>query len=164
MDLESTCSCDFSPKFVLFNQPQCVPTHPDWIALSGKIVSTDKSSCKEIVKLLQVWLEDESEIVVEGVHLSPLKQCPVFLEPGDPIVCGEPPSTPNYPPTTISPTTPPEPQASNSQSSNPVAIYAIVGIVVVVLILIVIIAVCIFTVKSLRKKARYRYNKNIKVS
>ena len=89
MHLESMCRCDFTPNFILFDQPLCLTAHTDWLILSGRVVCTDKSSCSDIMKVLQVWVEDKSTVVVEGAHFTALSYCSVFLKEGELIFCDD---------------------------------------------------------------------------
>ena len=83
------CRCGFTPNFILFDQPLCLTAHTDWLILSGREVSTDKSSCSDIIKGLQVWVEDKSTVVVEGAHFTTLSYCSVFLKEGELIFCDD---------------------------------------------------------------------------
>ena len=151
-DLDGTCKCDFSAKFILFNRPQCLTSHPDWLILWGRVVGTNTANSTAILNHLQVWVEQESKVVVEGVHLTTLKYCSVFLKEGELPFCEaiftENPS---------SPTTEAVISDDNSESSSPLNTYIIVAVVVVIMVMLVIVViVCIVTVTVWKKKAHNR--------
>ena len=60
------------------------------------------------MKLLQMWVEAESQVVVEGTHLTSVKDCSVYLEEGELVFCEELPD-PNvsFPSTPVQGTTTP---------------------------------------------------------
>ena len=148
-DLDTRCRCGITPMFILHNPLLCDTAHPDWFIVSGRIVSTNKSRCGDIMKHLQKWAEDESKALVEGVLFAALKYCSVFLE-GELPFCSNPPEP-------VSPTPTTEP-VQRMDSSTPVTTYAIIATVVVVaLALVLVLVVCIVTVTMLRKKAHNRH-------
>ena len=152
MYLESMCRCGFTPNFILFDQPLCLTAHTDWLILSGRVVSTDKSTCSDIMKGLQVWVEDKSTVVVEGAHFTTLSYCSVFLKEGELIFCDD-----NG--TTLDPATPAtEPvHVQNRDSSSSAAIGAAIAIALILVIVVVmfIIILAVMWKKIHSKKVRY---------
>ena len=121
------CSCGITPEFILFDQPLCITAHTDWLIVSGRIVSTDKSSCTDITKVLQVWVKDKSTVIVEGAHFTTLSQCSVFLKEGELIFCKDNSTTSDL-------STPP-----TSSATFTGAIIAIVLILVIVVVVFIVI-------------------------
>ena len=142
----------FTPNFILFDQPLCLTAHTDWLILSGRVVSMDKSSCSDIMKGLQVWVEDKSTVVVEGSHFTTLSYCSVFLKEGELIFCDDngttlDPSTPATEPVHVQ-----NRDSSSSAASGATTAIALI-LVIVVVVFIIILAVMWKQIHS--KKVRY---------
>ena len=132
------CGCGLTPNFILIDQPLCLTAHIDWLIVSGRIVSTDKTSCTDITEGLQVWVEDKSTVVVEGTHFTTLTQCSVFLKEGELVFCDDNRNTSDFstPPTTTEPTRGGDSSLSSTLTGAIIAIVLILLIVVVVFIVI----------------------------
>ena len=60
------------------------------------------------MKLLQMWVEAESQVVVEGTHLTSVKDCSVYMEEGELVFCEElPDPSVSFPSTPVQGTTTP---------------------------------------------------------
>ena len=121
--------------------------------MSGRIVTTDKSSCSDILKSLQSWVEDKSTVIVEGAHFITLSYCSVFLKEGELIFCAD-----NGSPTESS--SPPTEQEQGKDTNNPSANGAIIAVVIIALVLVIAVVVIIIGLvvlwkKSHSKKMRY---------
>ena len=106
------------------------------------------------MKLLQMWVEAESQVVVEGTHLTSVKDCSVYLE-GELVFCEKlPDPSVSVSSTLVQGTTIPV------QGATPVVTYVIFATVVFVMALVLVLVVCIVTMTVLRKKAHsghFRY-------
>ena len=121
-------------------QLQCISAHPTWLILWGRIVGTNQTDSNGILKVLQEWSDEESKVVIEGVHLKTLTFCLVNLKEGEPPYCEvptEPPSSQNVDP--------------DPTETSPIT-YVIVGVVVIMLVMITVVLVCIVTVSFCKKK------------
>jgi hypothetical protein len=143
--LNSKCRCDFNSKHIVFNHSLCLTDHPNWFITSGLIVGTNISSSTDMMKLLQMWVEAESQVVVEGTHLTSVKDCSVYLEEGELVFCEKLPD----PSVSVSST----PVQGTTTPVQEVVTYVIFAAVVFVMALVLVLVVCIVTVTVLRKKA-----------
>ena len=142
--VEYLCNCQFSADYILIYEPFCPTDNPDWIVLWGRLFGTNSSSSIDILQYLQKWVKKEdSTVTVEGVTLSTMDHCPVFLERN------QLPSCEQY----LAPGT----EITTTSTSNSVAIIVSV-IVVIMLILVLIVVVCIIAV-VLWKKAYSKRNR-----
>ena len=164
MHLESMCRCGFTPNFILFDQPLCLTAHTDWLILSGRVVSTDKSSCSDIMKGLQSWVEDKSTVVVEGAHFTTLSYCSVFLKEGEVIFCDDNGTTLTEPVqdgdgTTVDPSTPATElvhvQNRDSSSSAAIGATTAIALILVIAVVVFIIILAVMWKKIHSKKVRY---------
>ena len=150
------CRCGITPEFILFDQPLCLTAHTDWLIVSGRIVSTDKTSCTDITKHLQHWVENKSTVIVEGAHFTSLSQCSVFLKEGELIFCKDNSTTSDLSsPPTSSATTEATPAGDSSLSTTLTG--AIIAIVLI-LVIVVVVFIAILTVmwrKIHTKKIKY---------
>ena len=154
--LNSKCRCDFNSKHIVFNHLLCLTDHPNWFIASGLIVGTNISTSTDMMKLLQMWVEAESQVVVEGTHLTSVKDCSVYLE-GELVFC-EKLHVPD-PSVSVS-SNPVQGTTTPAQGASPVVTYVICATVVFVMALVLVLVVCIVTVTVLRKKAHsghFRY-------
>ena len=156
-DLDNTCKCDFTPEFFFFDDPLCLSAHPEWLILSGRIVGTRKSTSTNIVEHLQLWVEKESKLVVEGVHLTALKYSSVFLQEGEPPFCqNNPPSEPSSSPTSLH-ISDPESSTSGPKSSTSLVPYLIIAVVIILVVFSIIgVMVCIMVVRLHKRKTQSR--------
>ena len=129
MNLDNTCRCDFTPHFLSFNEPLC---QDKWLILSGHIFGTSKSNSTTILKHLQLWVEKESKLVVEGASLKTLKYSSVFLQEGEQPV-------------------PPSASSSDSESAAPL-LFIIPLLLVLVTVSIIVVVVCIIVLRAYKKK------------
>ena len=86
-NLNRKCRCDFNSKYIVFNHSLCLNDNSDWFVTSGLLIGTNISNSSDMIEFLQMWVEAESQVVVEGVLLTAVKNCSVYLEEGEPIVC-----------------------------------------------------------------------------
>ena len=137
MNLDNTCRCDFTPNFLFFNEPHC---QDKWLILSGQIFGTSKSNSTTILKHLQLWVEKESKLVVEGASLETLKYSSVFLQEGEQPVCQD--NTPS---------------ASSSDPESSTSLLFIIPVVLaLVAVGIIVVVVCIIVLGVYKKKAHSR--------
>ena len=136
MHLESMCRCGFTPNFILFDQPLCLTAHTDWLVLSGRVVSTDKSSCSDIMKGLQSWVEEKSTVVVEGAHFTTLSYCSVFLKEGELIFCNDNGTEP-------------------VQDGDAIGAAIAIALILVIVVVVFIIILAVMWKKIHSKKVRY---------
>ena len=141
MNLDNTCRCDFTPNFLFFDEPLC---QDKWLILSGQIFGTSKSNSTTILKHLQLWVEKESKLVVEGVSLETSKYSSMFLQEGEQAVCQDNPTSAS---------------SSDSESSSPLLFTIPVGLALVVVSIIVVVVVCIICIvlRVYKKKTNSRY-------
>ena len=131
MNLDTACRCDFTPNFLFFDEPLC---QDKWLILSGRIFGTSKSNSTTILKHLQLWMEKESKLIVEGITLETSKYSSVFLQ-GEQPVCQD---------------NPPSPLSSDPESSTPI-VFIIPVALALVAVSIVVVVVCIIVLKVYKK-------------
>ena len=150
MYLNSTCKCDITPDFFFYNNPICHPTQPKWLILSGRIVGTSKSTSTDILQDLQLWVKEESKLIVQGVDFTTLKYSSVHLQEGKPPFCQNIPSeTPSNSPIT-QPSSDPEP-------TIPFLLYGIIAVASVLVVLcIIVVSVCVMFIRMKKRKTRSR--------
>ena len=137
-DLASICTCDLTSELeeFYFNDPLCLPAHPQVIVVWGSVFGTDTCESAEIMNCLQDQVEAETEHSVKGVNLKTLKYCTVYLDEGKMPSCD------------IKPT-----ETVTGEESTASPIPYIIATVVVVLALFVVGVTCIF---GWRRKLRCR--------
>ena len=145
-DFDQTCKCHFSSDFILFNQPHCLTAHPDWLIVWGTIVGTNSANSSAILRLLQVWVEKESAITVEGVPLTTLPDCSVILRDGEPPFCES----------TTESTSETEGVQNNNSSQSGLSVPYIVIIVLVVLIIVIAVFAIVVVCKKRKKPTQTR--------
>ena len=141
-DLTSSCTCDLTSELeeFYFNDPLCLPAHPQVIVVWGSVFGTDTCESAEILNCLQDQVEAEIEHNVKGVNLKTLKYCSVYLDEGEMPSCDiEPTETVTVKESTASPT--------------PYIIAIVVLVLVVVLALLIVGGMCI------RNKLHHRKSK-----
>ena len=137
MSLDTTCRCDLTPNFLFFDEPLC---QDKWLIFSGRIFGTSKSNSTTILKHLQLWVEKQSKLVIEGVSLETSKYSSVFLQEGEQPVCQD---------------NPPSPSSSDPESSTPLVFIIPVALALVVVSIIVVV-VCIIVLRVYKKKTHSR--------
>ena len=140
-EIERSCTCEFYVDYILFNQPQCISSHTNWLILWGRIVGTNASNSTDILKQLQVWSDTESKLVVEGIHLTTLNFCSVSLKEEEYPFCEIPTQTAGT-----------ESSGNSPNEATSSLTYIIVGIVVFTILMIFAVLVCIGTVLIYKKK------------
>lgn len=138
-DLNSTCPCDFTPELdVYFNDPLCLPDHPQVVAVWGRVFGSDTCKSVDIMKCLQDHIESGSQHSVEGVNLKTLKYCSVYLDEGAMPSCDiKTPETGKE--STVSPTP-----------------YIASMVVVTVLALLIVVGMCIVTIAVYKRMLHSR--------
>ena len=116
-------------------QPHCLSAHTDWLIIWGKIVGTNLTKSATLINQLQEWSKMESKVVLEGVHLTTLKFCPVILNEGEPPYCE-----------TIT-----ESKQSGENQRDYIT-YIIVGVIMLMLAMIFAVLICLVTVSLYKKK------------
>lgn len=140
LDLNSTCPCDFTPELEVFyfNDPLCLPAHPQVIVIWGRVFGSDTCKSADVINCIQDQVEAESQHSVEGVHLKTLKYCSVYLDevamPSCDIVT-------------------PETGKENTLSPTP---YIASMVAVTVLALLIVVGVCIVTMAVYRRMLHSR--------
>jgi hypothetical protein len=130
--IDQFCKCQFSADYIILSKPHCISAHTDWLILWGTILGTNVTDSITILNQLQEWSEMESKVVVEGVHLTALKFCPVSLSKGEPPYC--------------------ETQALGGSQPVSHVTSVVVGVIMTMLILIFVVLVCLVTVSFYKKK------------
>ena len=149
-ELDSTCQCQFSDSYLLFHQSKCLLAHTDWVVLWGRIVGTNHSTSTDIRSHLQKWSDDESKLVVEGVHLTSLQFCTVILNEGDLPFCEAPTSRTIQETPIVGPTSP-----------SPI-IPVIIVVVTLMLVVVSAVLVCIVTVKIYKRRVKAKISKRLR--
>lgn len=82
--MNNTCPCVFTPELDLFyfNDPLCLPAHPEVIVVWGRVFGTDTCKSVDTVNCLQDQVEAETQYSMEGVNLKLVKHCSVYLDEG----------------------------------------------------------------------------------
>ena len=137
MSLDTTCRCDLTPNVLFFDEPLC---QDKWLILSGRIFGTSKSNSTTILKHLQLWVEKQSKLVIEGVSLETSKYSSVFLQEGEQAVCQNNPTSPS---------------SSDPKSSTHLVFIIPVSLSLVV-VSIIVVAVCIMALRVYKNKAHSR--------
>ena len=133
-DLTSSCSCDLTSELeeFYFNNPLCLPAHPQVIVVWGSVFGTDACKSAEILNCLQDQVEAETEHSVEGVNLKTLKYCSVYLAEGEMPSCD------------IEPT---ETVTSKESTASP-TLYIIIIVVLVLVLVLVVVSLLIVAFRS----------------
>ena len=166
-DINSKCRCDFNFKYIVFDHSLCLPNHPDWFITSGVIVRTNTFNSTDIIELLQMWVEAESQVLVEGIILTAVKDCSVYLEEGKPIFCERLPdislsSTPVQETSTpVQGTSTPMQGTGSTPVQGSTELYIIFAAIVFVLVLVLVGVLCVVTVTVLRKKIHRKHSRYI---
>ena len=166
--LNSKCRCDINSQYIVFNHSLCLTNHSNWFITSGLIFGTNTSNSTDIVKLLQMWVEAKSQVPVEGITLTAIKDCSVYLEEGELVFCErllDPSTSFSSTSTTAQETSTPAQETDNTptqgtdstQGQSFTYMYIIFAAVVFVLVLLLVVVLCIVTVAVLRKKAHRRH-------
>lgn len=138
-DLDSTCTCQFTPGLELFysNNFLCVTSHPHVIAFSGRVFETDTCKNADVMKCLETQVKAEFQHSVEGVNLKALDYCSAYLDEGKAPSCE------------IIPTAEAVMGDENTSSTMPyIASMAVIG-----LLALILLAVCIMTIVYFRRKS-----------
>ena len=138
MSLDNTCRCDFTADFLFFDEPLC---QDKWLILSGRIFGTSKSNRTTILKHLQLWVEKQSKLVVEGITLETSKYSSVFLQEGEQAVCQDNQTSPS----------------SSDPESSTLLLYIIPVALALVVVSIIVVVVCIIVIRVYKKKIHSRY-------
>ena len=150
--LESTCSCRLSLKYIASGALMCGDSTTDRVILQGTLIGALQSSSADLHMQLQSWVDTSSTVEVIGV---PLQVVPCSTYPGEEATCEfqEPTST-----GTNSTATTPRVIDSEEQSATGlggVTIYAAIGGGVAVLMVIVIVVILV--VLALRRRRRKQF-------
>jgi hypothetical protein len=138
--LDKECDCGLTPDFLTLQIPLCLQQNQ--FVLPGLLSGTNSMGCRQIMGFLQSWAARGSEIVVEGVPLTTVKECSVFLEPREAPSC----KTGNVPPT----------NATRKPLLEVVLLPGIISVLGAVLLALVIVVVCIVVFRVRKKKASVR--------
>ena len=172
-DLNSKCRCDFNSQYIVFNQSLCLPNQSDWFVISGVMVGTNTFNSTDIIELLQMWAKAQSHVRFEGILLTAVKDCSVYLEEGEAVSCERLPepsaslsstpvqgtSTPVQGPSTPvqGTSTPVQETSIPVQENTHLFTIIIFAAIVFVLVLVLVGVLCTVTVTVLRRKAHSRH-------
>ena len=137
--LEKECNCGLTLDYLTLNGPICLQQNQ--FVLPGVLTGTNSVGCRKIMEHLQNWAGRGSVIVVEGVPLTTVKECSVYLEPGETPSCKVEGNIT---------------ESTREPLLDVILLPCIVSVLGIVALALVIIVVCIVVCRVRRKKANVR--------
>jgi hypothetical protein len=138
--LDKECDCGLTQDSLTLQTPLCLQQNQ--FVLPGLLSGTNSMGCRQIMEFLQSWAARGSEIVVEGVPLTTVKECSVFLEPREAPSCktGNPLAT----------------DTTRKPLLEVVLLPGIISVLGAIVLALAIVVVCIVVFRVRKKKASVR--------
>ena len=81
------CSCEFTNEHFTNGFLRCFDESPTTVTFRTQISRTIQTSSSELVPYIEQWIESTEGLVVNGLYLVLVKDCPLVIESFDSSVC-----------------------------------------------------------------------------